>query len=372
MDNKKGATYVTALFDSIDSLKKFGESIQKYPELKCEVFSSFPIRIPIPGVNRFSDPPSSFLLIWALRLGLLSFLLGGVLIYFTSAIDYPLLYGGKDYFNWPSVVPVLFEMTIFGAVHGAFFIFLYSLVNRKLTNSLRKQPSFLPAISNGQYGVLLKGDSLNASHPIVLNLKQVGGLEINLKESESEGTSGINFKWWAGVSLGLALPSSVLTYFIAGYLVTYSPFNWMEKQSKYQTGDALSPHLEPVAGTVAEGFLPYSDALEPNREIYLLDPLEPSKEMLKRGQSNYDIFCAVCHDKQGLGEHQLTKLFPKPPSLKSERVKNMSDGRLFHIISNGKGLMKGYKGQLKRVARWEVVNYLRTLTEENDEEAIEN
>lgn len=47
---------------------------------------------------------------------------GFLLIWFTNGIDYPIIIGGKPGFSFPSMVPVMFELTIllsaFGAVLG--------------------------------------------------------------------------------------------------------------------------------------------------------------------------------------------------------------------------------------------------------------
>jgi hypothetical protein len=50
-------------------------------------------------------------------------LLGGIggfyLQYWISAIDYPMIIGGKPYNSWPAFIPVTFETTILGAALAA-------------------------------------------------------------------------------------------------------------------------------------------------------------------------------------------------------------------------------------------------------------
>jgi hypothetical protein len=55
--------------------------------------------------------------------GLLSAIL---MIWYTNAVDYPLVIGGKPLFAWEFSVPVMFELTVllasFGAVFGMMFL----------------------------------------------------------------------------------------------------------------------------------------------------------------------------------------------------------------------------------------------------------
>ena len=54
---------------------------------------------------------------------LLGGILGGVgalaLCYWTSAVDYPLIVGGRPFASWPSFIPVIFECTVLGAALAA-------------------------------------------------------------------------------------------------------------------------------------------------------------------------------------------------------------------------------------------------------------
>jgi mono/diheme cytochrome c family protein len=52
---------------------------------------------------------------------------------------------------------------------------------------------------------------------------------------------------------------------------------------------------------------------------------------------------------------------PPPSSLLSENVKNMKDGQLYFIISNGKGNMASYRSQVQREDRWKVIKFIRTM-----------
>ena len=52
--------------------------------------------------------------------GLIGGLSGYLLLYYTSAIDYPINVGGRPFNSWPSFVPITFEMTVLFAAFSAF------------------------------------------------------------------------------------------------------------------------------------------------------------------------------------------------------------------------------------------------------------
>ncbi len=125
--------------------------------------------------------------------------------------------------------------------------------------------------------------------------------------------------------------------------------------------------------------LPPEGSLAQNREVYLYkgDPQaaathlkspEVTPEMLKLGEKNFKNFCFVCHGEKGAGDGPVASKFQgvKPPSLLSEKVRNLKDGGIFHIITEGQGVMGTYITQMPfSKDRWAVVAYVRKLQSEN-------
>jgi mono/diheme cytochrome c family protein len=131
------------------------------------------------------------------------------------------------------------------------------------------------------------------------------------------------------------------------------------------TKDNLAMRVPPE-GTAPRGFTPYKygqDFMKAEKE--LVNPISKdfSATTLERAKSHYRIYCGVCHGMEGKGDGQIAKYFPlKPPALISDDMKNFKDGRIYHVITMGKGLMGSYSRQIiKPRDRWAVVNYIRTL-----------
>jgi hypothetical protein len=68
----------------------------------------------------------------------------------------------------------------------------------------------------------------------------------------------------------------------------------------------------------------------------------------------------VCHGDAGNGDGPATKLGIPGISLVTDITKGRSDGYIFGMIRNGRGLMPSYN-RIEDPDRWDVVNYLRGL-----------
>lgn len=120
----------------------------------------------------------------------------------------------------------------------------------------------------------------------------------------------------------------------------------------------------PITGTVAPGFA-YGRA----GSIAALDSMKgiensvPRDERsLNNGRMQYQINCAVCHGALGAGDGPVTKfqLPVLPIGAGSNAATKLSDGYLFAIIRNGRGLMPSYN-RIEEHDRWDLVNYLRAI-----------
>jgi mono/diheme cytochrome c family protein len=131
-------------------------------------------------------------------------------------------------------------------------------------------------------------------------------------------------------------------------------------------GDGRAQRL-PVAGTVAWG----RDAMIPDPTFAVSDqarfamtanPLDLDRELLTEGQRLYGVYCAVCHGGAGEGNGITTAYgMTNPPSYHGDRLRQVPDGEIYKVITQGKGQMGPYAGKLEPDRRWAVVAYLRAL-----------
>jgi len=129
----------------------------------------------------------------------------------------------------------------------------------------------------------------------------------------------------------------------------------------------------PVRGTIPRGFLPIhyantpADAARAGRELSFPQP--PDTKTVEQGKQLYETFCAVCHGLSGDGDGPLVPLIPNPPAYRSEHVRALPAGHLFHVITFGSGRMPAYASQVAAADRWSIVAYVQTLQRRQAETA---
>ena len=124
-------------------------------------------------------------------------------------------------------------------------------------------------------------------------------------------------------------------------------------------------NMMPPEGTESIGHIPYKFKGKPeDAEKALVNPI-PGQN-LARGKQLFETYCYVCHGVKGDGQGPVAAKFQVPvPSLLSDKVRGFKDGRIFHIITDGQGVMGTYATQIKEEKdRWAVVNYVRSLKKE--------
>ncbi|MFT4175325.1 MAG: cytochrome c [Luteolibacter sp.] len=91
---------------------------------------------------------------------------------------------------------------------------------------------------------------------------------------------------------------------------------------------------------------------------------ENAAALIKRGQERYNIYCSICHGKSGDGQG-ITSHYGVPgiANLQMEAYgsKTYPDGRLYEVITHGKGNMSGYGYNIPVRDRWAIIAYVRTL-----------
>jgi mono/diheme cytochrome c family protein len=96
---------------------------------------------------------------------------------------------------------------------------------------------------------------------------------------------------------------------------------------------------------------------------FLPNPVAVDDRSLLNGRKYFQINCAVCHGEAGDGNGALKQLNPAyafPPSLLTDAAKGRTDGYIWGMMRNGRGLMPPYN-RIEEADRWDVINYLRGL-----------
>ena len=90
------------------------------------------------------------------------------------------------------------------------------------------------------------------------------------------------------------------------------------------------------------------------------NPTAASAASLLNGRKYFQINCAVCHGDRGAGDGPATKFGMPGINLVTDITRARSDGYIYGMIRNGRGLMPPYN-RIEEPDRWDIVNYLRTL-----------
>lgn len=123
MSKNKVQKFAIALFDDEDILKSGIKHVQSAGVAIYDIFMPYPVHgiENMLGMKRSRLPKAAFLF------GLMGFLAGFSLIYYTNIYDWPMDVGGKPN-TYPAVtfVPVCFELTVLCAAFGMGFTFFAS------------------------------------------------------------------------------------------------------------------------------------------------------------------------------------------------------------------------------------------------------
>jgi mono/diheme cytochrome c family protein len=134
---------------------------------------------------------------------------------------------------------------------------------------------------------------------------------------------------------------------------------------------------EPVPGTVAIGGLkedtPFFTGKGADGQFVATSPVPVNDTVVERGRERYRIYCQPCHDARGDGKGILFQRGNVPTaSLHQEKYLTYTDGQIFDVITNGFGLMSGYRWPIATADRWAIVSYVRVLQREGEARAKVN
>jgi mono/diheme cytochrome c family protein len=123
---------------------------------------------------------------------------------------------------------------------------------------------------------------------------------------------------------------------------------------------------QPVPGTVAVGELKEDAAFFTGKgadgQFVAASPVTVNETLSERGRQRYVIYCQPCHDARGDGKGILFQRGNVPTaSFHQEKILKYPDGQIFDVITNGQGLMAGYRWPIPPADRWAIIAYVREL-----------
>lgn len=96
--------------------------------------------------------------------------------------------------------------------------------------------------------------------------------------------------------------------------------------------------------------------------LLIKNPIPYSEGVVKEGEAIYKKMCMHCHGEKGDGQGQIAKngKFDGIPNY-AGALKTLPEGKMFHTITYGKGLMGSHAGQLNQEERWKVIFWVKAL-----------
>lgn len=96
--------------------------------------------------------------------------------------------------------------------------------------------------------------------------------------------------------------------------------------------------------------------------LNLKSPLVTNQVNLEKGKELYTIMCTHCHGKSGKGDGAIAAngLILGIPDY-ATKLKDLPEGKMYHSIHYGKGLMGSHASQLSQLERWQIIEYVKVL-----------
>jgi mono/diheme cytochrome c family protein len=167
-----------------------------------------------------------------------------------------------------------------------------------------------------------------------------------------------------------AVTSALASVFLMSACSWFTDFKQQPKIDPWESAaDSIAPRHNPqgsvpIYGSSAPGFAYDRSATIAaiNAMAALPNPVAADERSLRNGAQQFAINCTPCHGPVGAGDGPVTKFGypPMPIGAGSNAATTLSDGYLFGIIRNGRGLMPPYN-RIEEQDRWDLINYLRAL-----------
>lgn len=357
---------VLGVFDSPDALMAAIPPVKARNLGKIEAYTPYPIH----GIDDVLGLRRSPLGGMVLVMGVLGALTAFGFQYWISAIDYPIITGGKPPTSWEAFIPIMFEVTVLFATFTAGLGMLFLLNKLPFFGHPILNAKAIKGITRDRYALAIeapKGDlDAEAARAALL---AAGAKDLEVLEAP-EAKPFLTYRFISRSLIGIAVACTLAG---VGLHTLIKVFPTVRPMVDMQDQPRLDPQMPstffkdgkgmrmPVTGTVARGYLPLGVKTEVEA-AGLPNPLSPSKEVFAMGREAYVNRCTPCHGATGNGQNALSAAYgAKPANLQAEQFRKVTDGQMFWVIRNGKNSMPDHAAALSETQSWAVVHYVRAL-----------
>ena len=366
-DAANGTFAVLGIFSEAQKIVDAAKQIRPRKLGHLEAYTPYPVH----GLDRAIGIGPSSLGKFVLGMGLLGTALALLFEWWTSAVDYPLITGGKALFSWQAFVPVMFEVTVLFATFTAGLAMLFAF---------NKLPFFGHPVLHSK---AIKGITRDK---LALSIENTGAsfdpeaARQALLDSGAESVEIVPIPAWdkplslvgllriIGAIAAACLVAGAGIYAAEKMVPILPPLIKMHDQPKlnafrasdfFADGRGMRPA---VAGSVARGHLPPAFATPEEAGAILSNPVPLTKETAERGRKIFGDHCAICHGTVGDGVALLSRAYgAKPANLLSNEMRARPDGYIYGVLVKGKNAMPSYAPDLDESDRWAAVHYVRVL-----------
>lgn len=358
---------VLGLFDDAQKIVDAANQIRPRKLGRLEAYTPYPVH----GLDAAVGVPPSPLGKLVMGMGLLGAALALLFEWWVSAVDYPLVVGGKALFSWQAFIPVMFEVTVLFATFTAGLAMLFAF---------NKLPFFGHPVLHSKAIKGITRDKLALSIESTSASFDPEAARQALMDSGAESVEVVPIPAWdrplslkdllrtiAAITAACLVAGAGL-YAAEKMVPVVQPMLHMHNQPKlnafrsstfFADGRGMRPA---VAGTVARGHLPPAFATPEEAGSMLTNPLPLTQKTADRGRKVFGDHCAVCHGAVGDGMALLSHAYgAKPGNLLSNEMRGRPDGYIYGVLVLGKNSMPSYAPDLDESDRWAAVHYVRVL-----------
>jgi len=357
---------VLGIFDSPDALMKAIPKARASQLGAVEAYTPYPIH----GIDEALGLRRSPLGGMVLVMGILGAITAFGFQYWISAIDYPIITGGKGAGSWEAFIPIMFEVTVLFATFTAGLGMLLLLNRLPFFGHPVLSSKSVKGITRDRYALAIEAEREGFDSAAAAKvLQEAGAVEVEALPAPDRSpflTSDFILRTAGGIFTACVV-AGVAMFLITKWFPLLAPMKYMQDQPRLSAQKASGFFKDghgmqrPVAGTVARGHLPTATGTQ-EQAASLVNPLPRTKEVFATGRKAYGNRCEVCHGALGNGVGSLTAAYGgKPANLQAQQFRDYPDGKIYWAIVNGKNAMPPHAADLTESQRWAVVHYVRAL-----------